>query len=92
MTILWELTFAGRIYHCTDDTGFGFLTPGDWVHGQVATVTSIDVARPISEPDVILESWSQTKLWIAWIAMALVAVMIPLAVPIRSPRQGSNSS
>ncbi|WP_367871933.1 hypothetical protein [Luteolibacter sp. Populi] len=81
MTVAWELIFPGRIYHCTDDSGFGFLEPGSWVHGPVDYVDRIDTTRPMSEPDVIKTGWTEQGLWAAWWGMAGMAVVAGLTVP-----------
>jgi hypothetical protein len=69
MTIAWDYIFPGRIYFCTDETGFGFWTPGEWVHGEVEYVPDIDTLRPMSEPDVIKAGWSLPGLWAVWSGM-----------------------
>lgn len=71
MSVIWEVNFPGKIYHCTDDVGFGYFLPGDWIHGDAESLAEVRSAtsRPMSEPDVIREGWSIGKLWLFWSLM-----------------------
>ncbi len=80
MTIAWDLIFPGRIYYCTDEIGFDFLSPGDWVHGEFDIVSDVAVttSRTMSEPDVLLEGWTIGSLWMVWGCMFLSSFSLAL--------------
>ncbi|WP_035612787.1 hypothetical protein [Haloferula sp. BvORR071] len=88
MAIAWEFIFPGRIYFCTDDVGFGFFTPGEWVHGSIEYVNKIDTLRSMSEPDVIKAGWSEGGLWIAWWSMLAGAAVFAFVFPLLLGRAG----
>lgn len=71
ISIAWDSIFPGMIYHCTDDVWLEYLTPGDWVHGEVEYVDDVPSAmdRTMSDPDVLLRGWTVGRLWIVWTAM-----------------------
>ena len=64
--VCWDVLVKGNLYYCTDEVGFDFLSPGDWVHGDVATVSKINTEVTMSEPDQILTGWSVDRLWGLW--------------------------
>jgi hypothetical protein len=70
-SIAWESIFPGKIYHCTDDVWLEYLTPGDWVHGEIEYVDDVPLAmsRTMSDPDVLLRGWTVGRLWMVWAAM-----------------------
>jgi hypothetical protein len=74
--IIWQFFLPERIYNCTDDNLFGFLRPGDWVHGSYVTVSKINPSDSMSMPDSIKEGWSVEKLWITWWAFIFASVVI----------------
>ena len=69
LAVAWEVVFPGRIYDCTDYTGFGYLTPGKWVHDRIEYVDEVVTGRPMSEPDTIRLGWSLGGLWGVWLTM-----------------------
>ena len=69
MTFVWDYFVSDHLYLCTDSLPLGFLTPGDWVHGNPITVPAISAPQSMSEPDGILAGWSLAKLWGLWAAM-----------------------
>ena len=77
--VCWDALVMGKLYYCTDEIGFDFLSPGDWVHGDVAFVSQIDSSVTMSEPDQILAGWSGGRLWVLWSAMLGGSLVISLA-------------
>lgn len=67
--VCWDALVMGKLYYCTDEIGLDFLSPGDWVHGEVDSVSQIDSSVTMSEPDQILVGWSVGRLWVLWGAM-----------------------
>ena len=82
MSIAWDSTFPGKIYYCTDDIGFDYLIPGNWVHGEIEYVDDVSAAmsRSMSEPDVLLRGWSVARLWLIWSAMFGSSLVVALFV------------
>jgi hypothetical protein len=82
-SVLWD-SATTRLYDCTDECGFGFLTPGSWVHKfdgrEIATVPKVVHGRPMSEPDTILQGWSLRKLWALWCLFAAATLGISTCV------------
>ena len=78
MTMIWEVTLNQRVYHCTDSLPFGYLGPGDWVHGEVRSVETIPEDVLMSEPDSILVGWSESLLWGIWLMMFVSSVFLSL--------------
>jgi hypothetical protein len=73
---IWQIFLPEKIYNCTDDNLFGFLRPGDWIHGDYVTVSKINPSDPMDKPDSIKEGWSVGKLWFAWFAFIVASVAI----------------
>jgi hypothetical protein len=65
-TMVWDESFPGKLYNCTDPGLLDFLRPGDWIHGNYVSVTHIDPGDSMDMPDSIEEGWSVPKLWILW--------------------------
>src|SRR5215472_3507039 len=65
-TIVWDASFPGKIYNCTDFMFLDFLHPGSWVHDPYVTVPEINPHDSMSMPDSIKEGWSIPKLWLLW--------------------------
>jgi hypothetical protein len=82
MSIAWDSTFPGKIYYCTDDIGFDYLIPGNWVHGEIEYVDDVGAAmsRSMSEPDVLLRGWSVARLWLIWSVMFGSSLVVALFV------------
>ena len=83
MTILSAIAWGyvgERLYCCTDATGFGFLSPGNWVHNfsghPIVAVPNIDPDRSMDGADTIKQGWSIRKLWALWICFATVTVVL----------------
>jgi hypothetical protein len=74
--IIWQILLPGKVYNCTDDNIFGFLRPGDWVHGNYVTVPEINPGDSMEKPDSIKEGWSVLKLWFLWWAFILMSIGI----------------
>ena len=75
--LVWSLFVTDRLYHCTDAVpGFDYVIPGNWVHGDVATVTKIRAGRSMSEPDVVKEGWSRNELWVLWSVMLGASLVV----------------
>jgi len=74
--IIWQILLPGKVYNCTDDNIFGFLWPGDWIHGNYVTVPKIDPSDSMSKPDSIKEGWSVPKLWLLWWAFVFASAAI----------------
>jgi hypothetical protein len=49
-------------YHCQDEVGFGFFSPGDWVHPRFG--------------DTISEGWTIERLWSVWRTLCASVVVI----------------
>lgn len=91
--IIWQILLPGKVYNCTDDNLFGFLRPGDWIHGSYVTVPKIDPSDSMSKPDSIKEGWSVGKLWFAWCAFIVASVAISTSLTfLIFYRQKSNAS
>ena len=82
MSIAWDAIFPGRIYFCTDEVGFDYFQPGDWIHGEFEFVDDVSTAssRAMSNPDVILRGWTTGRLWITWGMMFGSSVIIALLI------------
>ena len=80
MTMAWGAIFPGRIYFCTDEVGFDYLSPGNWVHGTPEVVDDVRESsdRDMGQPDVILEGWTVPKIWGVWILMFSTSVALGL--------------
>jgi|688.fasta_scaffold807433_2 hypothetical protein len=73
-SLLWETAVAGRLYDCTDSTGFGFFSPGNWIHNPVS-VPHIVTNRSMSEPDTIKTGWNDAGLWGVWLSLVTISVV-----------------
>jgi hypothetical protein len=79
-SFIWGQFVTDKLYNCTDEVGFDFLRPGNWVHGNVEYVEKVDDGRSMSMPDTIKVGWSKTGLWSLWLAMfgpSLVISVLP---------------
>ena len=65
----WKTTLEGVVYHCSDEVGFGYLLPGDWVHDPIVSKDFSEITGSMGDPDLIREGWSVFYLWLVWIAM-----------------------
>ena len=65
LAVVWEVVFPGRIYDTTQPQGFGYLTPGKWVHEPVY-VDEVVTGRENGEPDTIRLGWSKGGLLFLW--------------------------
>jgi hypothetical protein len=68
LEVLWETQIGPNLYDCTDECGFGYLMPGEWVHGKLATASKVMHGRWMGEPDMIKEGWTVPRLWMLWLA------------------------
>ena len=59
----------GQVYYCSDEAGFGYLIPGDWVHNPITSTDFSEITGSMSDPDLIREGWSEFYLWILWLGM-----------------------
>lgn len=80
LEVLWETQIGPRVYDCTDDCGFEYLIPGEWVHGKIATVPRVVHNRSMSEPDTIKQGWTVPRLWMLWLACFGGSVALSLAL------------
>jgi hypothetical protein len=78
--IVWQILLPEKVYNCTDDNFFGFLRPGDWIHGAYVTVPKIDPSDSMSKPDSIKEGWSVAKLWCVWLLFIFASVAASASV------------
>lgn len=69
LAVAWEIIFPGRIYDCTDSLGFGYFTPGAWVHDPIEYVDEVVTGRSMGEPDTIRLGWSIGGLWGVWLTL-----------------------
>lgn len=87
-TIVWDTLLVGRLYYCTDEIGLGYLSPGDWVHGDVLHTKDVaGLARatassdnPMGHRDLLDEHWSHQGLWAIWFLFAFLSVLFSLVV------------
>jgi len=83
-TVIWEYQIDGKLYNCTDNVGFDFLHPGDWVHDfgghPVAVVNQVVVGRSMSEPDEIKTGWSIPRLWLLWCSWFGASLLVSFVV------------
>jgi hypothetical protein len=75
-SMIWEGFVTDTLYNCTDAVGFGYLHPGDWVHGHVAVVEPIVASRSMSEPDALKKGWSTDGLWALWISFFAASLVL----------------
>ena len=83
-TTSWELLVKNRLYHCSDDSAFGYLTPGNWIHGEVVTVEQVRSSATLSDSDQQLRGWSEFRFNLLWAASLAVTIGISAAVSRRS--------
>ncbi|MCX5658393.1 MAG: hypothetical protein NTW19_01570 [Planctomycetota bacterium] len=62
--IAWSFLITDVAYHCTDNVGFDFLTPGSWVHPNAG--------------DTFAPGWSQGKVWTLWFAAQAAGLLLAL--------------
>jgi hypothetical protein len=79
--MIWQFYFPEHIYNCTDDNLFGFLRPGNWIHGDYIIVSKIDPNDSMSKPDSIKEGWSVGKLRFGWLAFIVASAFISTSLP-----------
>jgi len=77
-TFVWDKFIADKLYSCTDEVGFDFLQPGNWIHGNYITVPQIVTGRSMSEPDTIKQGWSMPMLWFLWLSFIAVSVVVSM--------------
>ena len=78
MEVLWGTQFNGVLYNCTDDIGFDYFMPGDWVHGAVVSVPQVSRDINMSHPDTVKAGWGIPQLWLLWSACFAVTVVLSL--------------
>lgn len=80
-SVVWEV-IGSRLYDCTDECGFGFLSPGTWVHEfdgrKIINVSTVVHGRSMGEPDAILQGWSTPKLWGLWCLFAGASLCVSI--------------
>ena len=76
--IIWSAVFPGRIYHCPDGDWLGFIIPGDWIHGEVTIVDSVDGNFDMSYQDQLLRGWSNGRLWLCWSCVLFGVVTVSM--------------
>lgn len=81
-SIAWEALFPGKIYYCTDNVLLDYLTPGDWIHGELEYVDDVPAAtdRTMSDPDVLKRGWTVQRLWMAWTTMFGLSLAVGLVL------------
>jgi len=89
--IIWQMAFPGKIYHCTDATGFDYLSPGDWVHGEWASVEVIETHQDMTKPDTIKMGWTPAKLWWVWLGMVGTSAAASVFVAARAKKPAHRS-
>ena len=79
-TITWEIFVDTKLYNCPGEGLMDYLAPGDWVHdkqGQpMQIVSQVVLGRSMSEPDMIKEGWTVTRLWYLWYSFFATSVVI----------------
>lgn len=63
---MWSSLVEGRLYYCSDETGFGYFHPGDWVHDPIVSEDFSERTGSMEDPDLIREGWSESLLWVLW--------------------------
>jgi hypothetical protein len=75
----------GRVFYDTDPTRFklpfwffDYLSPGDWVHGDLEQVDSgaALLDRDRSDPDAIMTGWTVGMLWAIWVIFFLGSLLV----------------
>ena len=79
-TVVWQNTLTGHVYDCTDEVGFDYLSPGDWVHGSIEYVDDIDTARGMDVADTLKRGWTVHHLWGIWLTMSTLSIGAALAL------------
>lgn len=90
--IAWDALATGKLYYCTDEVGAGFLTPGNWVHGELAVVPEIDANVSMSDPDQILAGWTVGRLWVLWGGLLASCAGVSLVGALLFPSRCSRAS
>jgi len=62
--LIWSTCVQGSVYYCSDEVGFGYLMPGEWVHDATVSKDFSEVTNSMSDPDLIREGWSEFYLWL----------------------------
>lgn len=94
-TVVWQYTLTGHVYDCTDEVGFDYLSPGDWVHGSIEYVDTIDTARGMECPDTLKRGWTTHHLWGIWLAMTAFSLGVAWTLSkvrwggVTSPEEGA---
>jgi hypothetical protein len=77
--VVWQCTLSGHVYDSTDDMGFDYFSPGDWVRGSIEYVDIIDTSRTMDMPDSIKKGWTTHHLWGIWLIMTAFSVSLSWA-------------
>ena len=75
-TMLWSIALTHKVYDCTDEIGFDYLRPGQWVHGSIEYVEQIDPNRGMEQADTIKRGWTIDYLWGIWVGMTAMSVAL----------------
>ena len=76
-----------NLYHCTDQVGMDYLSPGKWVHEGFVTVPKINRNVTMSDQDQIREGWTMGRLWLLWSGILAVSIVVSLATVVpRMPK------
>lgn len=76
----WEFLANGVLYQCTDGGGLDYLSLGDWVHDGFIEVPRIHEARSMSEPDQLLEGWSESQLQRLRAGCVFISIMVSACI------------
>ena len=74
--LVWSSAVDGEIYYCSDEIGFGYLAPGDWVHNPVTSSDFAEKTGTMEDPDLIREGWSETSLWLLWLGIFGTTILL----------------
>ena len=72
MAVCWGGRVEDVVYHCFDG-GFGYFTPGSWVHGDWVHVDDIEERV---NADIMLVGWTIGRLWRLWLLMFGATVVV----------------
>jgi len=77
-SFIWGSTLEGEVYYSSDEDGFGYLLPGDWVHDPIVSKDFSEITGSMSDPDLIREGWSAFYLWLIWLVMFCSSIFISI--------------
>ena len=74
--LIWSSAVEGELYYCSDEIGFGYLAPGDWVHEPIVSRDFAEKTGSMEDPDLIREGWSETSLWLLWMGVFGITILL----------------